>query len=68
MAYSGPWIAKLKIEKDNFYISRGTRRIKLKDDYSKLAFEALISSKETHEGDDLLEHWVDGKWQGKKTP
>lgn len=65
MAYNGPYIAKIKKEGDCFYISRGTKRIKLTPGYNFLAFDALVSAKETHEGDSLLEHWIDGQWQKK---
>ena len=66
MAYNGPWILKVKKEKEAYYISRGTKRFKLTDDQAK-AMDALIDVHFTNPNDNLVEHWADGKWQ-KKTP
>ena len=67
MAYNGPYVVKLKFDNGYWYLSRGTRRYKIEKPKDELSILALVSSKETHEGDDLLEHWVDGKWQQRKT-
>lgn len=58
-------VIKITREKDGkYYISRGTKRYEIS--IQKTAYEALVGAKQVHEGDDLLEHWIDGKWQSRQ--
>ena len=66
MVYKGPFVCKLTYDPDTktYLISRNTKRFRVVAD--SLAFDALVSAKENYEGDSLLEHWVDGKWQSRQ--